>query len=168
MGSVLDKNSSQVRKRIENHTFQDETGEEYEASEFKGFGDYFRRKKIKLQNLDYELRESASEKPQIFKGIVAHVSGYTQPPLHVYVQVVPCDFELQANENDQTSSRTSTAWSRLLAVPRQQDHGHAHHSIFPAAEESRRISSVSDRKAGLGCGFHHGWQGVAMVRLPTS
>lgn len=82
MGSVLDKNSSQVRKRIEGHTFEDEGGEEYEGSEFNGFGDYFRRKKIKLQNLDAEIRAS-SDKPQIFKGIVAHVTGYTQPPLHV-------------------------------------------------------------------------------------
>ncbi|KAM0437745.1 hypothetical protein ACHAPT_002110 [Fusarium lateritium] len=82
MGSVLDKNSSQVRKRIESHTFEDEGGEEYEASSFNGLGDYFRRKKIKLQNLDADMRES-SDKPQIFKGIVAHVTGYTQPPLHV-------------------------------------------------------------------------------------
>lgn len=83
MGSLLDKNSSQVRKRIENHSFSDEQGEEYNESEFGGFGDYFRRKKIKLQNLDAELRAASSDAPQIFKGIVAHVSGYTQPPLHV-------------------------------------------------------------------------------------
>lgn len=82
MGSRLDKNSNAVRKRIEDHTFSDEAGEEYEPSAFGGFGDYFRRKKIKLQNLDAELREGSS-KPQIFKGVVAHVSGYTQPPLHV-------------------------------------------------------------------------------------
>ncbi|KGQ12134.1 DNA repair protein rev1 [Beauveria bassiana D1-5] len=82
MGSVLDKNSSSVRKRIEKHTFEDETGEEYEGSKFNGFGDYFRRKKIKLQNRDADLR-ATSDKPQIFKGIVAHVTGYTQPPLHV-------------------------------------------------------------------------------------
>ncbi|KAL3962078.1 hypothetical protein ACCO45_003601 [Purpureocillium lilacinum] len=82
MGSVLDKNSSLVRKRIEGHTFDGEDGEEYEGSEFHGFGDYFRRKKIKLQNLDADMRAS-SDKPQIFKGIVAHVTGYTQPPLHV-------------------------------------------------------------------------------------
>jgi DNA repair protein REV1 len=83
MGSVLEKNSEQVRKRIEKHSFEDEHGEEYEGSEFNGFSDYFRRKKIKLQNLDADLRAS-SDKPQIFKGIVAHVTGYTQPPLHMY------------------------------------------------------------------------------------
>ena len=83
MGSLLDKNSSQVRKRIENHSFADDKGEEYEESAFGGFSDYFRRKKIKLQNLDAELRASSSDAPHIFKGIVAHVSGYTQPPLDV-------------------------------------------------------------------------------------
>ncbi|KAI1774017.1 impB/mucB/samB family protein [Hypoxylon cercidicola] len=82
MGSRLESNSNAVRKRIENHAFSDEAGEEYEGSAFGGFGDYFRRKKIKLQNLDSELRAS-SEKPQIFKGVVAHITGYTQPPLHV-------------------------------------------------------------------------------------
>ncbi|KAH7197378.1 uncharacterized protein B0J16DRAFT_278553 [Fusarium flagelliforme] len=82
MGSVLDKNSSQVRKRIETHTFENEGGDEYDGSEFGGFNDYFRRKKIKLQNLDAETR-AKSDKPQIFKGIVAHVTGYTQPPLHI-------------------------------------------------------------------------------------
>ncbi|KAK1600397.1 impB/mucB/samB family protein [Colletotrichum navitas] len=83
MNSRLDKNSSQVRKRIENHDFVDETGEEYEQSAFGGFGDYFRRKKIKLQNLDAEMRAASPDKPQIFKGVVAHVMGYTQPPLHI-------------------------------------------------------------------------------------
>ncbi len=83
MGSRLDANSNATRKRIENHSFSDETGEEYGASAFGGFGDYFRRKKIKLQNLDSELRSSSPEKPPIFKGVVAHVTGYTQPPLHV-------------------------------------------------------------------------------------
>ncbi|KAG6029350.1 hypothetical protein E4U41_000384 [Claviceps citrina] len=82
MGSVLDKNSSQVRKRIESHRFEDEDGDEYEGSAFGGFEDYFRRKKIKLQNLDADMR-AASDKPPIFKGIVAHITGYTQPPLHV-------------------------------------------------------------------------------------
>ncbi|CRJ81322.1 hypothetical protein BN1723_002479 [Verticillium longisporum] len=83
MGSRLEKNSSQVRKRIEGHTFEDEEGEEYEPSKFGGFDDYFRRKKIKLQNLDANLRAASSDKPQLFKGIVAHVSGYTQPSLSV-------------------------------------------------------------------------------------
>jgi DNA repair protein REV1 len=83
MGSRLEKRSSQVRKKIEDHIFDDEDGDEYGVSQFGGFGDYFRRKKIKLQNLDSELQAVASSKPQIFKGVVAHVSGYTQPPLHV-------------------------------------------------------------------------------------
>lgn len=82
MGSRLEKNSSQVRKRIEAHTFEDEGGEEYEGSAFGGFNEYFRRKKIKLQNLDAQKRSIAGDKPHIFKGIVAHVNGYTQPSLN--------------------------------------------------------------------------------------
>lgn len=81
MGSRLEKNSTFVRKRIENHTFSDEQGEEYEGSKFGGFADYMRRKKIKLQNLDAEVRSSSTDKPSIFRGVVVHVNGYTQPSL---------------------------------------------------------------------------------------
>ncbi|EXJ53829.1 DNA repair protein REV1 [Cladophialophora yegresii CBS 114405] len=81
MGSRLEKNSSLVRKRIEGHTFSDEQGEEYEGSKFGGFADYMRRKKIKLQNLDVEIRANSADKPPIFRGVVVHVNGYTQPPL---------------------------------------------------------------------------------------
>ncbi|CEO60975.1 hypothetical protein PMG11_05401 [Penicillium brasilianum] len=81
MGSRLDATSSAVRKRIENHDFHDEAGEEYEASSFGGFGDYMRRKKIKLQNLDADIRATSGECPPIFRGVVAHVNGYTQPSL---------------------------------------------------------------------------------------
>jgi DNA repair protein REV1 len=82
MGSRLDKNSESVRKRIASHQFDGEDGEEYGGSAFGGFTDYFRRKKIKLQNLDADIRNQAGDKPQIFKGIVAHVNGYTQPSLN--------------------------------------------------------------------------------------
>ena len=84
MGSRLEQKSNLVRKRIENHTFSGEEGEEYEGSKFGGFSDYFRRKKIKLQNLDVELRAQGQDekKPQIFKGVVCHVNGYTQPSLN--------------------------------------------------------------------------------------
>ncbi|EOA83271.1 deoxycytidyl transferase [Exserohilum turcicum] len=82
MGSRLDKNSESVRKRIASHRFEGEDGEEYGGSAFGGFTDYFRRKKIKLQNLDADIRAQAGDKPQIFKGIVAHVNGYTQPSLN--------------------------------------------------------------------------------------
>lgn len=40
-----------------------------------------RRKKIKLQNLDAEIRATARDCPPIFRGVVAHVNGYTQPSL---------------------------------------------------------------------------------------
>ncbi|KAG7006408.1 DNA repair protein rev1 [Physcia stellaris] len=82
MGSRLETNSSNVRKRIEKHKFESEEGEEYGGSKFGGFTEYFRRKKIKLQNLDAELRGSLSKNPPIFRGIVAHVNGYTQPSLN--------------------------------------------------------------------------------------
>ena len=62
-------------------TFDNEEGEEYEGSKFGGFTDYMRRKKIKLQNLDAELR-SVTNDPPIFRGVVAHVNGYTQPSLN--------------------------------------------------------------------------------------
>ncbi|EME41999.1 hypothetical protein DOTSEDRAFT_174773 [Dothistroma septosporum NZE10] len=82
MGSRLEQKSSLVRKRIEGHTFDDEGGEEYEGSKFGGFPEYFRRKKIKLQNLDADLRAKSKDNPQIFRGVVCHVNGYTQPSLN--------------------------------------------------------------------------------------
>ena len=82
MGSRLEANSTAVRKRIEGHRFENETGEEYGASKFGGFPEYFRRKKIKLQNLDAERRSQNADKPRIFQGTVAHVNGYTQPSLN--------------------------------------------------------------------------------------
>lgn len=80
MGSRLEKKSNDVRKRIAGHTFDAEDGEEYTASKFGGFTDYLRRKKVKLQNLDAELR-SQSDKPHIFRNVVVYVNGYTQPSL---------------------------------------------------------------------------------------
>lgn len=84
----MEKKSNLVRKRIEAHTFSNEEGEEYEGSKFGGFPEYFRRKKIKLQNLDAEVR-AHSDKPRIFKGVVCHVNGYTQPSLNdLHVMIV--------------------------------------------------------------------------------
>lgn len=60
-------------------TFDNEEGEEYEASSFGGFGDYMRRKRIKLQNADAEIRASSVDNPPIFRGVIATVNGYTQP-----------------------------------------------------------------------------------------
>lgn len=82
MGSRLEKNSKATHKRIAGHTFHTEEGEEYKGSDFGGFSEYFRRKKIKLQNLDADLRAQSPDKPPIFRGIVAHVNGYTQPSLN--------------------------------------------------------------------------------------
>ncbi|KAK9347172.1 hypothetical protein V1522DRAFT_378688 [Lipomyces starkeyi] len=68
---------------LANHTFNDEDGAEYASCEFGGFGEYFRNKKIKLQNLDAHIREfdSGSERPPIFKGCIVHVNGYTKPSI---------------------------------------------------------------------------------------
>ncbi|KAI5257537.1 DNA repair protein [Aureobasidium subglaciale] len=81
MNSRLETRSAQTRKRIENHTFEDEAGDEYESSKFGGHREYMRRKRIKLQNLDSEIR-ARSDNPPIFKGIVVYVNGYTQPSLN--------------------------------------------------------------------------------------
>lgn len=82
MGSRLEKQSNLIRKQLEHHTFDDEHGEEYDASRFGGFSDYFRRKRLKLQNVDTEIRSKSIDKPQIFRGMVVHVNGYTQPSLN--------------------------------------------------------------------------------------
>ena len=81
MGSRLEEKSKLVRKRIEGHRFEGEDGDEYGASSFGGFPEYFRRKKIKLQNKDADVRAN-SDKPSIFKSIVCHINGYTQPSLN--------------------------------------------------------------------------------------
>jgi DNA repair protein REV1 len=89
MGSRLEKKSDAVRKRIAAHTFDGEDGDEYRASAFGGFTDYFRRKRVKLQNLDADIRAQAKDKPRIFRGVVAHVNGYTQPSLNdLHVMIV--------------------------------------------------------------------------------
>ncbi|KAF3316180.1 deoxycytidyl transferase [Orbilia oligospora] len=79
-----DKNSKDTVKRFESHEFVDEDGEEYGGSSFGGFGDYFRNKKIKLQNKDAHIRETykSENAPQLFKGMAMYVNGYTQPSLN--------------------------------------------------------------------------------------
>jgi len=49
------------------------TGEEYGESSFGGFGEYMRRKKLKLQNQDEEIRQEIKDESPIFKGMVIHV-----------------------------------------------------------------------------------------------
>jgi DNA repair protein REV1 len=51
------------------------SGEEYGESSFGGFGDYMRRKKLKLQNQDEEIRKDITDEPQLFKGMVIHVGS---------------------------------------------------------------------------------------------
>ncbi|KAF3941579.1 hypothetical protein ABW19_dt0206778 [Dactylella cylindrospora] len=78
-----DKNAKATVKRFESHEFEDEEGEEYGGSTFGGFGEYFRKKKIKLQNRDAHIRESYKSQgaPQLFKGMAMYINGYTQPSL---------------------------------------------------------------------------------------
>ncbi|RVD85982.1 uncharacterized protein DFL_004279 [Arthrobotrys flagrans] len=79
-----DRNSKDTVKRFESHEFVDEDGEEYGCSSFGGFGEYFRNKKIKLQNKDAHIRETykSENAPQLFKGMAMYVNGYTQPSLN--------------------------------------------------------------------------------------
>lgn len=166
MGSRLEQKSTLVRKRIEQHSFQDEKGDEYESSTFGGFSDYFRRKKIKLQNLDAELRAS-SDKPPIFKGVVCHVNGYTQPSLqdiHVlivqhgggfiqyldgktmvtHVRIRPERRPHLPAPRARSLSASPPAW-RSLADGRFLDHCEPAHT-----QEKGRVPTLPSRKAGLG------------------
>ncbi|KAF3919527.1 hypothetical protein ABW20_dc0101464 [Dactylellina cionopaga] len=81
---ISDKNSKETVKRFESHEFVDEEGAEYGGSSFGGFGEYFRNKKIKLQNKDAHIRQAyqTQNAPQLFKGMAMYVNGYTQPSLN--------------------------------------------------------------------------------------
>ena len=71
-------------------TFEDEDGEEYGASNFGDFATYMRHKKAKLQNRNALLRSlpENQDKPQIFRGVVATVNGYTNPSLQDLTEMV--------------------------------------------------------------------------------
>ncbi|BFZ58373.1 deoxycytidyl transferase [Savitreella phatthalungensis] len=56
----------------------DRDEEAYAESEFGGFKDYDRRKRVKLQNQDALLRQQSGT-TDIFKGCVVHINGYTKP-----------------------------------------------------------------------------------------
>ncbi|KAK9458269.1 hypothetical protein V1511DRAFT_475622 [Dipodascopsis uninucleata] len=68
---------------LTHHVFDNEDGEEYEGTNFGGFDEYFRNKKIKLRNLDTLLRTKAKDQhlPPIFRECVIHVNGYTRPSM---------------------------------------------------------------------------------------
>jgi len=53
--------------------FLTSVGEEYGESHFRGFGEYMRRKRLKLQNQDEEIRQQIVNEPPLFKGMVIHV-----------------------------------------------------------------------------------------------
>ncbi|KAF8455467.1 hypothetical protein BGX38DRAFT_1267062 [Terfezia claveryi] len=85
-----DKNAQVLAKRYADHIFKDEDGEEYGASNFGDFATYMRHKKAKLQNRNALLRSlpENQDKPQIFRGIVATVNGYTNPSLQDLTEMV--------------------------------------------------------------------------------
>ncbi|KAK9446432.1 uncharacterized protein V1518DRAFT_184556 [Limtongia smithiae] len=87
-------------QRLENHEFKSEEGAEYAANKFGEFGEYLHNKKIKLLNLDVNIREMAakdreeqagveeslseevlSTTSEIFKGCLIHINGYTRPSI---------------------------------------------------------------------------------------
>ncbi|KAF8475548.1 hypothetical protein BDZ91DRAFT_778691 [Kalaharituber pfeilii] len=85
-----DKNAQAITKRYAEHTFEDEDGEEYSATAFGDWQTYMKHKKIKLQNRNSLLRNLPEhrEKPQIFRGVVATVNGYTNPSLQDLTQMI--------------------------------------------------------------------------------
>ncbi|RPB20129.1 DNA repair protein [Terfezia boudieri ATCC MYA-4762] len=85
-----DKNAQVLAKRYADHTFEDEDGEEYGASNFGDFATYMRHKKAKLQNRNALLRSlpENQDKPQILRGVVATVNGYTNPSLQDLTEMV--------------------------------------------------------------------------------
>ncbi|KAI5778576.1 hypothetical protein EDC01DRAFT_712505 [Geopyxis carbonaria] len=75
-----DEKAKKLSKQLETGSVADD-GEEYNESTFGGFQDYFRRKRIKLQNRDTKLRSeyAESDAAKIFRGCVITVQGYTNP-----------------------------------------------------------------------------------------
>ncbi|KAI5300732.1 deoxycytidyl transferase, partial [Ascosphaera atra] len=77
------KRSSLTRRQFEEEDELPEPGQGYSPSRFAGFADYMRRKRIKLQDKDVELRLAPPrDKAQIFRGIIVYVNGYTVPSQH--------------------------------------------------------------------------------------
>ncbi|KAK9467096.1 hypothetical protein V1512DRAFT_247354 [Lipomyces arxii] len=79
---VLSADSQRVAVSGVNSAFEGESGAEYVGSAFGGFSEYFRNKKVKLQNLDAHIFGSdggRGDRPAIFKGCIVHVNGYTKP-----------------------------------------------------------------------------------------
>ncbi|BFZ64960.1 deoxycytidyl transferase [Saitoella coloradoensis] len=77
--------SSRVKKRAldtpDERTINIEEGDEYSGSRFGDFHTYMRHKKAKLQNQDAVLRSKVTpDTPQIFKGMILYINGYTKPP----------------------------------------------------------------------------------------
>jgi DNA repair protein REV1 len=68
-------------KRLLAHKFTDEGGQEYEGTEFGGFGQYIHNKVLKLQNQAQEQASKAETRSDIFRGCVIYITGYTRPSI---------------------------------------------------------------------------------------
>jgi len=61
----------------------------YNASKFGGFAEYFKHRRIKLQNQNRAIAEERSHgKPQIFKGLELYINGHVQPSLQVLREMI--------------------------------------------------------------------------------
>ncbi|KAL7274299.1 deoxycytidyl transferase [Rhizina undulata] len=87
-----DKNSKANLQKIQaqKDSFEDETGEEYIASDSGVFRDDFRRKRLKLHNQDAHPRitPDSSSHPQVFLNLVIFINGYTQPSISKLHQLI--------------------------------------------------------------------------------
>ncbi|KAK7202772.1 hypothetical protein BZA70DRAFT_251773 [Myxozyma melibiosi] len=87
MASGGESTGAKSRKYFDDRQVSEEQGKEYGPSEFGNFQQYYRNKKIKLQNHDEILKnsgpsdESQKDHPQIFKGCCIYVNGYTNPSI---------------------------------------------------------------------------------------
>lgn len=70
--------SNPKTNQLLNHQFEDESGQEYNHTEFGDFRTYMLAKQTKLQNQAiFDANEGDGEKSEIFKGCVVYIDGFT-------------------------------------------------------------------------------------------
>ena len=105
-----DSRAKRLAKETEAHTYSPHN-EEYNESTFGDFRTYFRRKRVKLQNQDDEIRALHPDAKSIFKGCVITSVGYTNPPANILHQIV---VKYGGMWVDYVAGRTST--THVIAV----------------------------------------------------
>jgi hypothetical protein len=105
-----DSRAKQLAKETEAHTYSSHN-EEYNESTFGDFRNYSRRKRVKLQNQDDEIRALHPGAKPIFKGCVITSVGYTNPPANILHQIV---VKYGGMWVDYVAGRTST--THVIAV----------------------------------------------------